>query len=240
MLEKTEGVVLHILKYSDSADIVSVYTALYGKLTFMVYRSHKKKSKFKSAFFQPLSLLDIDLEYKQNRDFQTLKEVRTAIAFKSIPFSPVKNAIALFLSEVLFRALHNERDEFLFEYLKKSIVFLDDLKEGTGNFHLLFLFGLSRHLGFEPNPENGDAYPFFDLLNGVFCPIRPLHRHFAEGETAKAFYHLSHANWIDAAQVVTSRSLRAEVLNKLMEYYQLHVPDFRNINSLEVLYTIFA
>ena len=160
---KTEGIVLHSLKYSDSATIVTVYTVQFGRVSYMVHGVNKKKSKFRAAFLQPLTLVEMDVFHVPGKEIQTIKDIRIAFPFTGIPFHPVKNALALFISEVLFRSLKRaEEDDNLFQFLSNSIRMLDYCEEGLANFHLVFLVKLSRYLGFEPNTDHGQTR-YFDF-----------------------------------------------------------------------------
>ena len=122
MQEKTSGIVLHSIKYSDSATIVTIYTSQFGRVSYMVHGANKKKSVFRSAFLQPLSIVELDVVHLPGKDLQRVKDVRIAYPFTRVPFDPIKNSLALFLSEVLFRTLRQtEPDESLFLFLDNSI-----------------------------------------------------------------------------------------------------------------------
>ncbi|MDR0658950.1 MAG: recombination protein O N-terminal domain-containing protein, partial [Mediterranea sp.] len=57
MLQKTAGIVLHSLKYNDTSNIVDIYTELYGRTSFLVPVSRKRKAAVRPVFFQPLSII---------------------------------------------------------------------------------------------------------------------------------------------------------------------------------------
>ena len=48
MFYKTEGILLHGLKYGDSGKIVTVYTEAFGRSTFILQGIHAKKSSGKA------------------------------------------------------------------------------------------------------------------------------------------------------------------------------------------------
>jgi len=191
------------------------------------------------AVLQPLSMVELDVEHKPNKEIQTIKEVRCSIPFVEIPFHPAKNAIALFLAELLFRSLRrSEPDEDLFQFLEKSIQLLDCYELGIHNFHLVFLAKLTRYLGCAPNIESGKN-TYFDLLNGVFLREKPLHAHYLLPEASRNMSDLLHTDFNTADKLKLSRTARGELLENLIEYYQLHMPDFKGLQSLEVLQALF-
>lgn len=239
MLAKTTGIVLHSLKYSDSATIVTIYTQQFGRVSYMVYGVNKKKAVYRSAFLQPLSIVDIDVIHTPGKEIQRVKEVRTAVPFTEIPFQPIKNSIALFLSEVLSRTLReSEPDEELFIFLKNSILLLDCCEQGVANFHLVFLLKLTRYLGCFPNNEE-KSNGYFDLINGIFLYQKPLHSHYLLPELSKDFAILLDSDYHNMADSSFSRKRRMELLESIVEYYRLHMPDFNGLHSLEVLQNLF-
>jgi len=239
MQVKTSGIVLHSIKYTDSTSIITVYTRQFGKVTYMVHGVNKKKSVCPAAFLQPLSLIEMDVFHTPGKNIQRLKEIRMEHPFTGIPFNPVKNALALFISEVLFRTLRQtEPDENLYLFLENSILQLDCSEKGLSNFHLVFLLKLTRYLGFEPNQDNVHVN-YFDLMNGVFVNEKPVHTHFILPEITADFISVLNTDYSNMHNLVFSRARRANLLLSEVEYYQLHIPDFHGLHSLAVLQSLF-
>lgn len=238
MQAKTTGIILHTTKYTDAASIVTVYTRQFGRVSYLVYGVNKKKSGNRAALLQPLSIVEMEVKHAPGKDIQQIKEIRLEFAFTGIPFDSVKNSLALFLSEILFKALRQtEPDESLFLFLENSIQQLDYLQIGISNFHLVFLQKLTRYLGFEPNVENGGKY--FDLMNGVFQTEKPLHIHFLSPEVTLLFTALLETDYFCMEKLILSRENRSILLKGMAEYYRLHIPEFHNLNSLSVLQSLF-
>ena len=236
---KTTGIVLHSIKYSDSASIVTVYTRHFGRVSYMVHGINKKKSTCRAALMQPLSIVEMDVFHTPGKDLQRIKDLRIAYLFTGIPFDPVKNAVGLFLSEMLFRTLRQtEPDESIFLFLENSIQQFDCCEVGVANFHLVFLIKLTRFMGFEPNNDEGNI-SFFDLMNGVFLGQKPLHPHFLNPELTTDFLLLLKTDYTNMNNLHLSRQKRTKLLEGLIEYYKLHIPDFHGVHSLEVLQSLF-
>jgi len=236
---KTTGIVLHSIKHTDSSTIITVYTRQFGRVSYMVYGVNKKKSVCRAAFLQPLSIVEMDVFHIPGKDIQRIKDMKMECQFTSIPFNPIKNSVALFLSEILFRTLRQtEPDENLFLFLENSIQQLDCCEEGIANFHLVFLIKLSRYLGFEPNMEDNNG-KYFDLMNGVFLKDKPLHAHFLLPETATDFISLLQTDYSNMHKLILTREKRTNLLKSLVEYYRLHIPEFHGLHSLAVLQSLF-
>lgn len=239
MQTKTTGIVLHSLKYSDAATIVTMYTRDFGRVSYTAYGVNKKKAVCRPAFLQPLSLVELEVSHAKNKEIQRLKEIHVNSPLSEIPLDPVKNSIALFLAEVLFRTLQqSEPDEEVFEFLEKSVLMLDCCDEGTANFHLVFLLKLTRYLGCAPNREK-DTDGYFDLINGVFSPHRPIHIHYLLPELSADLLRLLGTDYSNMEHIVFSRKRRGELLESIIEYYRLHIPNFNGLHSLDVLQSLF-
>ncbi|MDD4971459.1 MAG: DNA repair protein RecO [Paludibacter sp.] len=239
MQVKTSGIVLHSIKYSDSANIITVYTRLFGRASYMVHGANKKKSANRAAILQPLSIVEMDVVHTPGKNIQRLKEMRMEQPFTGIPYNPVKNSLALFLSELLYRTLRQtEPDDSLYLFLENSILQLDCCETGISNFHLVFLLKLTRYLGFEPNQDEAQVN-YFDLMNGVFLREKPLHAHFVLPEVTSDFIRVLNADYANMHNLAFTRARRANLLQSIVEYYQLHIPDFHGLHSLAVLQSLF-
>ena len=238
MLTKTQAIVLHYFPYSDSGKIVHLYTKDKGRVSVFVRTS--KRSATKMSFLQPFSVVEITIDGKPNHTMQYVKECNAAAVFSSIPFNPVKSAVTLFLAEILYKTLKEQiADENLFDFLEQSIVFFDKCTNGIANFHLIFLLQFSKFLGFEPNVENYDENAFFDLKNGAIYPENPPHTFFLSQEETKIFVQLLRFNFSTMHILKLSRTQRQTILEQILLFYRLHLPEFSNIKSLEVLKQIF-
>jgi len=238
MLTKTQAIVLHHIPYSDSGKIVHLYTKNEGRISVFVRTS--KHSTAKMSLLQPLSLLEVTLYSKPSRTMQHIKECSASKVFNTIPFNPIKSAVTLFLAEILYKTLKEQsKDENLFEFLEESILFFDKCANGVGNFHLIFLLQYSKYLGFAPNIENWDENGLFDLKNGTICNENPIHKFFLSQQETKIFVQLLRFNFSTMHVLKLSRTQRQTILEQIMLFYHLHIPDFTNIKSLEVLKQIF-
>lgn len=239
MQVKTIGIVLHTTKYSDTSTIINVCTRHFGRVAYMVYGVNKKKSVVRAAFLQPLSIVEMDVLHIPGKNIQQIKDMRMKYTFTGIPFDPVKNSLALFLSEMLFRTLsQTEPDDIMFQFLENSIQQLDCCEVGISNFHLVFLIKLTRYLGFEPNNENLQIN-YFDLMNGVFQNNQPQHPHFLSREITEKFSELLNSDFSTMHKVILSRNIRLKLLEGIIDYYRLHIPGFHGVHSLEILQSLF-
>lgn len=240
MLCKTRGLTLHYIKYSDSSVIACVYTEFAGRKSFIINNVRGKNSATSIGLFQPLTILEMDIYYREKKELQRIKEARIITPLQNIPFDIRKNTIALFLAEVLYKTLREEiGNEPLFGFLLNSIQLLDCNTRGTANFHLLFLLELSKYLGFYPLQNYSDENPIFDMLNGKFVSLLPVHPYYLDKTYSLMLNDLMKLSFTTIYSMELNHTQRFELLSKILEYYYLHLEGIGKIKSLEVLKEIF-
>lgn len=240
MLQKTKGVVLHTLKYNDTSQIVDVYTDQHGRVSYIVPVSRSKKKGVSGALFLPLALIEFESDYRPHLSIHRMKEVKTMYVFGSLPYDPYKSIIALFLSEFLYRVLHEEGENAsLFAYLTHSIRWLDVCERSCANFHLVFLMRLSRFLGFYPNLENYYSGACFDLRSACFTSTIPCHSDYIGSDEASRLIKLMRMNYDTMHLFGMNRTERMRCLELINNYYRLHIPGFPPLKSLDVLKELF-
>ena len=240
MLTKTQAIVLHAIKYGETRLIVDMFTKVFGRQAFIVSMPKTPKGKVKKQFFQPLTILEIETDIRPRQQLQKLHDVRLAAPFASIPFEPDKLAISLFVAEFLYYALRSEqRNELLYDYLEYSIVWLDGQQERFANFHLVFLLRLTRFLGFYPNLDDYKDGDYFDLRESVFMPVPPVHRDFLHPEEAQKVQLMMRMDFPTMHLFRMSHQERNRLLEVSLKYYRLHLPDFPEMKSIEVLQALY-
>ena len=233
---KTEAIVLHSLKYGESRIIVDMFCRELGRVSFIVSLPKSAKGRLKKQYFQPMTLLEIACDIRQRTQLQKLKDARLLVAYGSIPFSPEKLALSLFTAEFLYHALRSEqRNEPLFCYISDSMQWLDMSTAGFANFHLTFLMRLSRFLGFYPNLEEYRDGAIFDLRAATFSTTVPMHHDFLTPEESRRIHLLMRMDFPTMHLYRLSRHDRNRILEVLLQYYRLHLPQFPELKSISVL-----
>ena len=241
MLEKTRGIILNQIKYTDSGIVARLYTRKFGRQSFLIKGMRNRKAGKHNILFQPMFILDLEMHYKPSHEMQMLKEFSVSFTPYNIHSNIKKSCVAIFLGEVLTSVLKEESPhEEMFDYIEESIIYFDRCKEGFANFHIAFLAGLSSFLGFEPGPRINVNDSFFDMTNGKFVPIPPVHGNYANAEISNILADFFVASYDNISNIILTGILRNEVLDTLVRYYSLHLPGLKKINSLEVLKEVFS
>ena len=240
MVEKFEGIVLRTRKYSDSLMIADIFTAQHGRMSFLLPVSHSKRSRVRCVLFQPLSMLSFTASVKAGSSLSRISEVSPHSMYSSIQNDVLKSSIALYLAELLTYALReSELDESLFTFLERSFTLFDNLEQGYSDFHLVFMVQLLRFLGIYPNIEDYAPGCYFDLAQGCVVHEHPSHPNFLMPESSVSFVELLQTGYDSMHQLSLNRKLRGEYLATLAAYYRLHIPDFPELKSADVLRELF-
>lgn len=236
MLEKTQGVFLHSVKYSETSMIAVIYTEKFGRQSFVVNGARSKKSTVKSVVFQPLYLLDLEIYYKEGRDIQRLKDVRISNPYSGIPFDIRKSSQVIFLAEILYKCLKEESSNHeLFNFIYNSLSFIDLYEHGVSNFHVWFLFRLTEFLGIYPSRDNALVSSFFDLQKAQFVSHEPSHNQYTDKHVTILFSRLFDIDIASLANLEYTQNDRRLVTEKLLEYYRIHFDNMGEIKSLGIL-----
>ena len=241
MLHKSRGIVFHTTDFSETSIVVKIYTELYGLQSYMVNSVRKKNAKFRPSVFQSLSLVEMVVYHKERSGLQRISEIRQSPVLKSIPFDVLKSSMALFLNEVLYKSIREEEaNPSLFDFLFHSIQWLDVHEPANPDFHLLFLLQLSKYLGFYPTDNFSESNTIFNLQEGNFQSISPPHPFFLASPLSNHFYNiLSHLPDFSVNLKIPAHEKR-ELIERILEFYQLHISGFGNIKSHKVLEQIWS
>ena len=221
MLQKTSGIVFRYTKFGDTSIIVNVFTELFGMQSYIVNGVRTSSAKGKIALYQPLTLLDMVVYYKENAQVKRIKEVKCLHQYHSLYSDIKKSAIAMFVNELLNKAVKDESHaRELYSFIATSLIMLDDAEQGYENFHLIFLIKLSRLLGF-------GAHDSVEILSGRLADVVV---EFKLGELIAADYYTT-------LSITTAQ--RREILDLLLRFYKDHLDSLGEFKSVQVLKEMF-
>jgi len=221
MLHKTQGVVFRFTKYGETSIIVNIFTALFGVQSYIVNGVRSKSAKTKIALYQPLTLLDLVVYYKENANLNRIKELKCLHPYQTVTSDVRKSSIAMFIAEILNKTVKEETHaQELCDFIITSMIILDT-QEKTENFHLIFLLKLSRFLGFGPQ--------FANEVLGV---------RITDDAIEKIIDQLLRADYTD--HIMMSIAQRREILELLVKFYADHIETIGELKSLAVLREIVS
>ena len=241
MIHQTKGILLHRLKYSDSKLILKIFTREFGLQSYLFFASGTAKIKSLLNLFQPMYLLDLQVYHKERPGLQKIKEVSPAEIFNTIPFDIYKQSISFFLAEFLLKILQeNEKDPRLFDFIYNSIRKFDIGIENSTNFHLYFLCELTEYLGILPENNYSDTKKIFDLETAKFIIGHPKHKNYFNETISLKFSEILTEKNNKSRLNEFSNSQRRELLQGIINFYNIHLERPGEIKSLKVLTEIFS
>ena len=240
MYEKLRGIVLNTIRYSDKHNIVHIYTDGRGLMSFAVPLGKTQASRMHNAMLMPLSLVDLEVGVRPGRDLALLREVRRNYPLATIYSDPIRNAIALFISELLTHVIQEpEGNEYLFRYIEQSVQLLEQMPGQIANFHICFLFHLGAHLGIQPNLESYRKGYWFDMTDGVFLPSAVKGHALLPPQEAQVLHLLSRMSFSNMGVFRFNREERNRMLDVIISYYRLHNAAIGTLRSPDILKQLF-
>jgi DNA repair protein RecO (recombination protein O) len=239
-LHKTKGIVLRAVKYGETSLIVTMFTELFGLQSYLVngVRTSTQKGSGKANLFQPTAILDLVVYNNELKHLNRIKEFKWSHLYQHIFSDVPKNAVALFMIELLTKCLKQpEANPELFEFCEDAFIHLD---ESTGsvmaNFPLFFALHLPVFFGFRISDEYSNKNSIVDLQEGMFVSEHPNHFHFLEGKQAEVTSELlKMMQPEELEQLKLNHDFRRQLLFAYETYYALHIQDFGTMKTLPVL-----
>ncbi len=244
-VHKTKGIVLRTVKYRETSVVVTIFTELFGVQSYLVngVRTSSKKGSGKANLFQPTAILDMVVYHNELKQLQRIKEFKWGHLYQHILSDVRKNAVALFMIELLTKCLKQpESNPELFEFAEDAFLHLDACNDTVmANFPLFFSLHLPFFLGLRISDNYSVQNCWLDLLEGSFVDKQPLHPHFLEDKQAAVTSQLLKVMQpAELADIKLNHEFRRNLLHAYETYYALHVQDFGTMKTLPVLREIVA
>ena len=206
-----EMIVLHYTKFKDRSIVLHTLSREYGRRSFLVTVGRSTPM----ALFLPLSIVQAEVVESPRSSLWRSHAFSPVHMLSGLRGSMLKNSIAMFISEVLYRVVHEDAyEDGLYDWCVSQILALDALEGDYANFHLRWLLDLASALGFAPSIE--------DLMHFVDSDL-PAVRTLLEGSFAEAML------------LPLNGSSRSRISESLLRYFSFHTETDLNIRSLDVL-----
>lgn len=241
MLQRTAAIVLRTVKYGETSVVATLFTEKFGLQSYLVngVRAAKSKSN-KAPMFQPGAQLWLEAYHQPLKNLQRIKECEWKEVYRHIFSDVIKNSVTLFITEMLQRCLKQpEENEPLFAFSSDALLHLDSASTAaTANYPLFFSLNLLHFFGFGLSSATTDIS---EVQN----------ENFQKGNTTQLL-SIDEKNSVlvnellsvrmpeELAEFRISSATRNHLLDKILEYYRLHIPEFGNLRTLPVLRQILS
>ena len=240
MKKNLRCIVLRSVRFNDSHSIVNAYSLEAGRVSFLTPSGSSREALRRKALMMPLSIVDCNVDFVPGRELLSIKDVSRPGGFEFTD-NPLKSVLALFLADFLNYTLREQQpDEALFRYLEDALHRLGEVS-GTAlaNFHIAFMVGLQRYLGIEPDFSTYKRGRVFDLIDGVFRASAPSHGRYLNREEAAEAFLLGRITLRNMGFYRFNRDQRNRVIDVILDFYSLHLGNIRDLQSLEVVRSLF-
>lgn len=232
MLVTTQGFVLHVVNYSETSVIVKIFTRCLGVKSYIVKGVRSAKGRVRANLFQPLSFLDMVVYDNPKKSINFIKDVHLDASAASFgQHGAVNSALRFFMTELLYKTLREDEPNIpLFDYVA--------MVQGSSDPRLpiSFLLNVAGFLGVEPRNNYSEFSPFFDLNEASFQPrCGP-----SSIDAPLSFLLHGYLDSLSDLSLCPESGLqdRIDLINILLHYYQLHVSDFKDFNSHDILHDV--
>lgn len=244
-LHKTKGIVLRAVKYGETSLVVSIFTELFGMQSYLIngVRKESKKGSGRANMFQPASLLNLVVYHNELRQLNRIREFNWSHLYQHIFFDIRKNAVALFMIELLQKCLKQpEQNTDLFYFVEDAFMHLDEAPENVvANYALFFALHLMVFVGFRIDDSYTDETNILDLDEGMYRADRPNHQYYLEGQEAYLTSQLLRVMQpAELQHILLNQAMRRRLLQAYQDFYSLHIADFGSMRSLPVLQEILS
>ena len=208
-------IILNHTRFGENSIVVHTLSREYGRRSFLV-RIGKKTGM---SLFLPLNIVEATVVSNPKSDLWTAHGFSSCYPLAGIRGSVAKNAITMFVSEVLYRVVKDgAAEEGLFDWCCSQILTLDALESDYSNFHICFLLEFAAALGFRPTGE--DIAPF--------C-----------GEHFPDIQKLISLPFSEALLLPLTGAARTEICEDIIRYLEHHTDSAIRVRSLAVLRELF-
>lgn len=215
MTQTVELVVLGCTKTGERSLVLHTLSREYGRRGFLVTVGKHTPM----ALFLPLNILEAEIVPNPKSALWRARGIQSRDALNGIRDNVRKNAVSLFLSEVLLRTLRDGMaDNGLYDWCVGSILTLDGLSSDFANFHVRFLLELAAALGFRPTPEG----------------IAPF-----AGEDFRLLERFLSSTPGESLLIPMTGDVRTRACRSLLQYLEYHTESPIRVRSLDILSELF-
>lgn len=242
MTEKTNGIVLCLVPYNDRLQFAHIYTERFGKISCQVKISRNRRGGSLQSKYAPLTLLELELERKGSQEIFTILESTILHSPYSQAYaSPEKSAQCLFLAELTDKTiLETSPDPQIWNFLRNSIELFLIAEAGAANFHLVFTMKLCHLLGFSISDENYEEGMQFDIREGIFTREIITHPLYLNAESSLWLHRLLNTSFAELDRLQLNHNQRSALLEMILAFIRIHLPNSAELKSIEVLKSLFC
>lgn len=237
---KSKAILFRKLDYSETSVIAEFYTEEKGLRSYIVSGVRSRGKRNASSYFQYGNILEIVAYDKENVQLARLKE------YKLTPDSPknlsdvVRSTLLMFMIELARNSIkEKEPDKDLFSFIESWLIRVDHAAiEEMRMMPITYALLLTEFLGIYPLNNYSEDRAYFDLDHGSFSMYGESATTLDRAQSA-VFSSLLGKEAEELISMPMASNTRTVMLDKLLDYYSLQIPQFSDLKTVPILRTIF-
>ena len=241
MIHTTKGIVLRTIKYGETSVIASIFTELFGIQSYIVNGVRTQSKTSKAHFFQPSSILEMQVYHNELKNLQRIKDLRWSYIYKHILSDVTKNSVALYMIELLQKCLKQpEVNADLFHFCEGAFIQLDIASKGmTANFPIYFAIQLAHFFGLSITDNYSEERNYFNINEGTFTQKPSANENVLETDVSYYFSQLLKVlQPAELEEIKINRNIRKTILHALENFYIFHIDEFSIMKTLPILHEL--
>lgn len=238
-MNTTQAIIVNHIRYGENGLIIKALSEDVGLTSFFLNRFHSKGHNKYPFLFSPLSLVEIVSKTKSSAStMATVVNVELSYPYKRIPHDYMRSATCVFMAELLNKTMLFETSgNQIFQFVNACARSLDEYKTTPTCFPIYFGFKLASLLGFAPEiTENAD---YFHMEKGIFTQNPIDEPYLLDKNLSRLLKDILNSDVESIVHLNSNPADRHELLDKMLIYYQLHIPESKEIMSAEIIREVF-
>lgn len=237
---ETQGIIFKVIKYSETSIICDIYTREKGLMSCIVSGVRSSKSGQKAAIYKPVNLVRV-VAYDHNHEkLNRIKDISSTFHYQKINWNVLHSSVAIFILEICRNAIREREANYpLYDFIENYFKKLDESNHLNPNIHLVFMAQLSLFLGFAPMDNYSDDAPCFNMREGIFEPKDEPLPFMLDPDNSRIFNEICRNAIEGASTLQLNRQQRNQFTEIWLQYFKYHIPDFKDLNSYEILKMLF-
>ena len=99
---------------------------------------------------------------------------------------------------------------------------------------------LAEQIGIQPRDNFSVNNTYFDLMEGQFIESSPNHQYYLDPGPSELLYDFMMQDKENVHELVCNNAQRRFLLDKLIQFYKLHVDSMKDLLSFQILNEILA
>ena len=238
-MHTVKAIILKSIPHSEQQQILHVYSEERGYMQMITPLALFKRKANASA--QCMQIVEIEFIPNERGGLHKLKSFSPLVNTSAIYFDVYKMNIALLWGEILDLTLrHSDPNEALFEYIRYSVEYLNTSREDIANFNLLFLFRLSKLMGFGIDNDSYRPDHVFNINDGCFYPTSTPENYCTGPHSAKIIHELCTTPLDSLKNIPLNQQSRKILLDIALLFLGFHLNLDFNTKSIRVIREIFS